>query len=141
MISSWKAALFLAALSIWACSPQAVQPTTTGALCRTEAHFSRRGGAADSVIQTLNQARSKIQVAMYGLTYAGSLMRLLATKMRGVDVALKTDKLESAGKTQAATISKLEQAGIPVEESEQSRLLHHKFAVIDDRYVSHGSRR
>src|SRR5215469_16528498 len=97
MISSWKAALFLAALSIWACSPQAVQPTTTGALCRTEAHFSRRGGAADSVIQTLNQARSKIQVAMYGLTYAGSLMRLLATKMRGVDVALKTDKLEDAG--------------------------------------------
>jgi phosphatidylserine/phosphatidylglycerophosphate/cardiolipin synthase-like enzyme len=71
----------------------------------------------------------------------GLLMRLLAAKMRGVDVALKTDKLESAGKTQATTISKLEQAGIPVEESEQSRLLHHKFAVIDDRYVSHGSRR
>jgi hypothetical protein len=55
---------------------------------RTEAHFSRRGGAADSV--------------------------LVAAKMRGVDVALKLDKIESAGKTQAAMIAKLEQAGDPV---------------------------
>ena len=70
---------------------------------------------------------------MYGLTYAGIVDALVAANSRGVDVALKTDKIESAGKTQAAMIAKLEQAGIPVDDvSMQSRLLHHKFVVIDD---------
>ena len=107
--------------------------TPTGALCRTEAHFSRRGGAAASVIQALNQAQRTIHVAMYGLTHAAIVDALVTAKNRGVDVALKLDKLESAGKTQAAMIAKLEQAGILVEVSMQSRPLHHKFAVNEQR--------
>ena len=47
--------------------------------------------------------------------------------------------MESAGKTQVAMITKLQAAGVPVEVSEQARLLHHKFAVIDGRYVVTGS--
>jgi phosphatidylserine/phosphatidylglycerophosphate/cardiolipin synthase-like enzyme len=103
------------------------------------AYFSRRGGAADSVIEALNQAQKTIHVAMYGLTNAQIVDTLIATKQRGVDVALKTDKIQSAGKTQAALITRLEQAGVPVEVSEQTRLVHHKFAVIDSRYVITGS--
>jgi phosphatidylserine/phosphatidylglycerophosphate/cardiolipin synthase-like enzyme len=60
---------------------------------------------------------------------------LVAAKKRGVDVALKLDKLESAGKMQAVMITKLQAASVPVEVSEESRLLHRKFAVIDERYV------
>jgi phosphatidylserine/phosphatidylglycerophosphate/cardiolipin synthase-like enzyme len=53
---------------------------------------------------------------------------------------LKTDKTESEQKNQAAMIAQLQAAGMPVEVSEQARLLHHKFAVIDDRrYVLTGS--
>ena len=47
-----------------------------------------------------------------------------------MDVALKTDKIESAGKTQAVMITNLQAASVPVEGSEQSRLLYHKFAVL-----------
>jgi len=36
-------------------------------------------------------------------------------------------------------VAKLQAAGVPVEVSEQSRLLHHKFAVIDNRYILTGS--
>ena len=36
-------------------------------------------------------------------------------------------------------ITKLQAAGVPVEVSTQSRHLHHKFAVIDGRYVVTGS--
>jgi phosphatidylserine/phosphatidylglycerophosphate/cardiolipin synthase-like enzyme len=54
-------------------------------------------------------------------------------------VAVKADKVQSAGKSQKAMIAKLEQAGIPVEVSTQSRLLHHKFAVVDGRWVITGS--
>jgi phosphatidylserine/phosphatidylglycerophosphate/cardiolipin synthase-like enzyme len=139
VISPWKVALLFATVSQYACSPQVVQPQPSGALCRTEAHFSRRGGAAESVIQALNRAQKTIHVAMYGLTHPAIVDALVAAKNRGVDVALKLDKLESAGKTQALMIAKLQAAGVPVEVSEQARFLHHKFAVIDGRYVVTGS--
>jgi phosphatidylserine/phosphatidylglycerophosphate/cardiolipin synthase-like enzyme len=92
---------------------------------RTEAYFSRRGGAAPALINVLDQAQTIIHAAMYGLTNAAIVDALVAAKNRGVDVALKLDKLESAGKTQAVMITKLQAAGVPVEVSEQSRLLHH----------------
>ena len=126
-------------LSFYSCAPHAVQPTPTVALCRTEAHFSRPGGAAPALINVLDQAQTSIHVAMYGLTNSQIVDALLAAKRRGVDVALKTDKIESARKTQAGMISRLQAAGVPVEISEQTRFLHHKFAVIDGRYVVTGS--
>jgi phosphatidylserine/phosphatidylglycerophosphate/cardiolipin synthase-like enzyme len=137
--SSWTAAVLIAVLSLSACSPHAAQPTPTGVLCRTEAHFSRRGDAAPALVNMLDQARSSIHVAIYGLTNPQIVDTLLEAKRRGVDVALKLDKVESAGKAQAVMITKLQAAGVPVEVSEQSRLLHHKFAVIDGRYVVTGS--
>jgi phosphatidylserine/phosphatidylglycerophosphate/cardiolipin synthase-like enzyme len=76
---------------------------------------------------------------MFALTNASIADALIAAKNRGVDVALKTDKTQSAGKTQTVMIGRLKQAGIPVEVSTQTRLLHHKFAVIDGRYVLTGS--
>ena len=109
---SWTAASLLTVLSLSACSPQTVQPTSIGALCRTEAHFSR-GGTAFALINILDHARSSIHVAMYALTNPQIVDALLEAKRRGVDVALKTDKTESAGKTQAAMITKLQAAGVP----------------------------
>lgn len=120
--SRWTAASLLAVGSLYACAPHAVQPTPTGALCRTEAYFSRRGGAAPALINVLDQAQTSIHAAMYGLTKAQIVDALLAAKRRGVDVALKTDKIENAGKAQAAVIAKLQAAGVPVEISEQARL-------------------
>jgi phosphatidylserine/phosphatidylglycerophosphate/cardiolipin synthase-like enzyme len=121
--------LFVVA-SVYACSP-ACNSTHSRCPLPYRGALSRRGGAADSVIQALNSAQKTIHVAMYGLTHPGIVDALLAAKNRGVDVALKTNKIESAGKTQAVVITKLQAAGLPVEVSEQSRLLHHKFAVID----------
>jgi hypothetical protein len=43
---------------------------------------------------------------MYGLTHSAIVDALVAARNRGVDVALKLDKLESAGKTQAVVITK-----------------------------------
>jgi len=47
---------------------------------------------------------------MYGVTNTQIVDALLAAKRRGVDVALKLDKLESAGKMQAVMITKLQAA-------------------------------
>jgi phosphatidylserine/phosphatidylglycerophosphate/cardiolipin synthase-like enzyme len=85
-----------------------------GANCQTSTYFSRRGGDAEPLIAALNQAQKSIGVAIYGLTHPGIVDALMNAKARGLDVALKTDKLQSAGRTQSAMISKLEAAGIPL---------------------------
>jgi hypothetical protein len=66
--SSWTAASLLTIVFLYACVPHTVQPTPTGALCRTEAYISRRGGATLALINVLDQARTSIHAEMYGLT-------------------------------------------------------------------------
>src|SRR5712691_2555240 len=87
---------------LYACSQQAAQPVSTGNNCRTLAYFSRRGGAAASLIEALNSARQQIHVAIYSITHSAIVDALIAAKRRGVDVALKTDKTESEQKNQRA---------------------------------------
>ena len=76
--SAWIAASLLTVVSLHACAPHAVQLAPAGALCRTEAYFSRRGGAADSVIEALNRAQKTIHVAMYGITHPAIFDALVA---------------------------------------------------------------
>lgn len=129
--------LFLAPASAIGDHAQHPQPLTV--TCQTAVRYSPHGGSAAAGIGVLNKAEKTIRVAIYGLTHSGLVNALVAAKQRGVDVAVKADKVQSAGKSQKAAIAKLEQAGIPVEVSTESRLLHHKFAVVDGRWVITGS--
>ena len=107
--------------------------------CQTAVYYSPHGSATAAIIRHLDTADRTIFIAMYGLSHPDLIDALVAAKTRGVDVAIKTDKLQSAGQAQSAAIARLEEVGITVEVSMQSRLLHDKFAVIDERSVITGS--
>jgi hypothetical protein len=127
--SSWTAASLPTIVFLYACVPHTVQPTPTGALCRTEA--TSPGVAVRP--SRLSTSSIKLERASTRRCMASQTRKSLtdsAARRRGVDVALKTDKIESAGKTQAVMITNLQAASVPVEGSEQSRLLYHKFAVL-----------
>ena len=131
--------LFLAApppaFSGHAQHPDPIDPVS----CQTDVRYSPHGGAAAAVISTLDNAEQTIHVAVYGLTHAGIVDALIAAQDRGVEVVLKTDRLQSAGQAQSAAIARLRDAGVTVEVSNLSRQLHDKFAVIDGRWVITGS--
>ena len=107
--------------------------------CQVDVRYSPHGGVAAAVISTLDGAGETIHVAMYGLTHAGIVDALIAAQGRRVEVVLKTDKVESAGRTQSAAIARLTDAGVTVEVSNMSRQLHDKFAVIDGKWIITGS--
>ncbi len=107
--------------------------------CQTQVHFSPHGGAAEFVAEELAAARDRIRVAIYGLNNPVLVTALLQARQRGVSVAIKADKKQSAGKTQRAALDRLQQGGVSVEVSEMSRLLHDKFAAVDARWVITGS--
>jgi phospholipase D len=80
-----------------------------------------------------------VQIAIYGLTSRKIEQALLALAQAGVRVSIKADHLQSAGKSQAALLSRLRAGGIEVEVSRVGRLLHDKFAIVDGRWVVTGS--
>lgn len=107
--------------------------------CLTTIFFSPRGGAAGALIKEIGGAQERIRIALYGLNNPEVVDALIAAKGRGVDVAIKLDNLQSAGKGQAAQISRLRRANIQARVSELSRLLHDKFMAVDGRRVWTGS--
>jgi phosphatidylserine/phosphatidylglycerophosphate/cardiolipin synthase-like enzyme len=107
--------------------------------CPVRARFSPHGGAEALVAETLRQARERVRVAIYGLTSASLEAALAELARTGVPVTLKTDHIQSTGRAQAAALGRLRAAGVTVEVSRASRLLHHKFAVVDGRWVITGS--
>jgi phosphatidylserine/phosphatidylglycerophosphate/cardiolipin synthase-like enzyme len=107
--------------------------------CPGTSRFSPHGGAEALVVDTLGQARFSVHVAIYGLTSRKIEQALLDLAQAGVRVSIKADHLQSAGKAQAALLSRLRAAGIEVEVSRVGRLLHDKFAIVDGRWVVTGS--
>src|SRR5207244_10174292 len=107
--------------------------------CPGTARFSPHGGAEALVVDTLTQARLSVQIAIYGLTSRKIEQALLDLAQAGVRVSIKADHLQSAGKSQAALLSRLRAGGIEVAVSRVGRLLHDKFAIVDGRWVVQGS--
>lgn len=123
------------ALSDHASHPDPMENVT----CQSSVFYSPHGGATTALIRQLEKAERTIRVAIYGLTHSDLINALVAAKGRGIEVVVKVDKVQSAGQAQKTALAELKKAGIPVEVSAQSRQLHHKFAVIDGRWVITGS--
>jgi phospholipase D len=101
--------------------------------------FSPKGGAETLLIEELSAAKSKIRLAIYGLTNPRLVDAMVAAKKRKVDVSVKADRTQSGGPSQKVQIKRLKDGGVKVEISKLSRQLHDKFAVIDGRKVTTGS--
>lgn len=123
-----------------AVADHAAHPSAPEALsCPVTVRFSPHGGAEQLVVQTLRLARERVHVAIYGLTSPAIESALRDLAHAGVKVALKADRVQSAGRAQAVALGRLEVAGVTVQVSQMSRLLHDKFAVVDGRWVITGS--
>jgi phosphatidylserine/phosphatidylglycerophosphate/cardiolipin synthase-like enzyme len=137
------AALLLLAAILAAGTPARAEHARHGpvgeATCPTVVRFSPHGGAERLVVDTLRQARERVHAALYGLTSPAIEAALRDLARGGVRVAIKADRVQSTGKAQAALIERLRESGASVEVSQIGRLLHHKFAVVDGRWVITGS--
>ena len=143
-IRRWTRVIFWAALLSWglcsiAFADHAKHPPLVVSTCQVRALHSPHGGSASALVRLLGRAKKTVHVAIYGLTHPALVTALIDAQKRGALVIVKADKVQSAGKAQKAMIAKLRDAGVTVEVSEQSRLLHHKFVVVDGRWVATGS--
>lgn len=121
--------------------------------CPTTCHFSfdlgeQRGEIfllSDSehmglqhLITSLKEAKRTIRIAMFTLTHPEIAKALIDARKRGVLIHIAVDYYTAKGASKK-TLATLEKAGITILQSQGKQLLHHKWALLDDRLLIIGS--
>lgn len=94
--------------------------------------------AVKRMIDLFRSAQKSIKVAMFTWTRVDFTQELIAAAKRGVKVETVIDRYSGKGAS-AKIVRLLEEGGIPIRLSTGNKLLHHKFAYIDDSTLVNGS--
>lgn len=94
--------------------------------------------ALSKLLSLINSSQTSLKLAIFTLTHPAIVDALIAAHERGVVVNLAIDYYSGRGASQKA-ISQLQRAGIEVTLSRGQQLLHHKWALIDNRAMILGS--
>ena len=94
-----------------------------------------------AVVSAVKQANKSVYVAIYSLTDQNIVDALIYAKQHGARVEVKYDSVQSSQKNMAANLVRLSQADIPADKIvvRNRGVMHHKFAVVDERMVVTGS--
>ena len=106
-------------------------------LAKTEVYFSLYDNPQKEIIKNINQAEAFINIAMYIFTDREIALPLIKARERGVKVRLYLDKDQVDYKYSQSRF--LVQKGIKTRISSNNYIMHHKFAIIDNRILLTGS--
>jgi len=106
-------------------------------LAKTEIYFSLYDNPQKEIIKNINQAEAFINIAMYIFTDREIALPLVKASERGVKVRLYLDKEQVDYKYSQSRF--LVQKGIKTRISSNNYIMHHKFAIIDNRLLLTGS--
>ncbi len=94
--------------------------------------------AFETVLELINQAEQSIEIAMFTFTHPQVLTALIEAKNRGVKVTVIFDYLSQKGASKKMATS-LKEAGFNIYHNRGMQLMHHKFALIDNKKLIMGS--
>ncbi len=92
----------------------------------------------ERVSQMIREAKKSVRVAMFTLTHERLCNELIAAKRRGLRVQVVADRSAGHGAS-ARALRALREGEVSVALSEGAGLLHHKFCLIDNEQLIHGS--
>jgi len=106
-------------------------------LAETEVYFSLYDNPQKEIIRNINQAQAFINIAMYIFTDKEIALPLINAQKRGVKVRVYLDKEQVDYKYSQSRF--LVQKGIKTRITTNNYIMHHKFAIIDNRLLLTGS--
>jgi phosphatidylserine/phosphatidylglycerophosphate/cardiolipin synthase-like enzyme len=106
-------------------------------LAKPEVYFSLSDNPQKEIIKNINQAEASINIAMYIFTDREIALPLIKAHERGVKVRLYLDKDQVDYQYSQSRF--LVQKGIKTRISSNNYIMHHKFAIIDNRLLLTGS--
>lgn len=133
------AGLWMAAL--WGGAATAAEPVSPPYFCRASScvGFTHDGGSEALVLDTVAQAKSDIRIAAYSFSSKAVAKALIDAKKRGVEVRIILDRAHAGDRYSSATFLRNQGFEVRTVSLGKEALMHHKFMVIDDRYVQTGS--
>jgi len=110
-----------------------------GTASPAEVHFSPNGGIRHRLVRAIEASQRSIDIAVYNFTARELVNALSAARARGVRIRLLMDqeKVEEIG-SRIRALRRNDVAVRTLGVAGQS-LMHHKFAIFDDRVVATGS--
>ena len=106
-------------------------------LAKTEVYFSLSDNPQKEIIKNINQAEAFINIAMYIFTDREIALPLVKARERDVKIRLYLDKDQVDYQYSQSRF--LVQKGIKTRISSNNYIMHHKFAIIDNRLLLTGS--
>src|SRR5215471_14894930 len=133
--------IILFALVVYAIPFGALVATTqaddTFSSAKVSVHFSPKGGATETVVHEIGEAKSQILIQAYSFTSAPIAKALLDAAKRGVKIHVILDKSNETDRYSAATF--LNNAGIETQIDDQHGIAHNKIMIIDNATIITGS--
>lgn len=99
--------------------------------------FSPNEGCDRKLIDFVNAAQSRIDMAIYNFTLPGLEAALQQLKSRGIQIRIVADKQEASSKN--SLIANLAHSGFNVRYGNVQGIFHNKFTVVDGRFLETGS--
>mgnify|MGYP005824537063 CR=1 FL=1 len=115
----------------------AIMPPRTAS--PAEVHFAPDGGIRRHLLDAIRNSRQRIDVAVYQITSTELARALVAAKERGLRVRILTDQEKARAGGPAMRIFRAADLSIRSLGISEQSLMHHKFAIFDDRLVATGS--
>ncbi|MCL5960856.1 MAG: phospholipase D-like domain-containing protein [Chloroflexi bacterium] len=103
---------------------------------------NHRGGIDEKLVALMDRSQRTMDVADYDFDLANVAEAMVRAKKRGVRVRMVTDTdtlTNTKDKRVQSAFSKLKAAGIPIVDDQRPAIMHDKFTVVDDEWVSAGS--
>lgn len=99
-------------------------------------YFSPNGECESQVIEWIGRANSSIHILIYSFTLDSVSDALITAHDEGVEVRAVFEKSQI---TQYSEYQKLKTAGVSVRNDTNSKLMHHKVMIVDEKIVLTGS--
>ena len=89
------------------------------------------------VVSLINNSQETIDIAVYSINNPNIIDALFKAKDRGVKIRILTDRLQAFGKS--SKVELLHDSDFNIRVHSHDRIMHHKFAIFDDKKAVEGS--
>jgi phosphatidylserine/phosphatidylglycerophosphate/cardiolipin synthase-like enzyme len=102
---------------------------------------NHQGGLDTRLVELMDRATRTLDVAVYDFDLTSVAGAMARARQRGVQVRMvtDTDTLTNDNTAIQAAFNTLKQAGIPIVDDQRQAIMHNKFTVVDQTWVSTGS--